>query len=263
MQQILSPTAPEPTQARQGSRLLQIETAVDRALQRLKDEHDSLPEELTEDDVGRTLLRRASPEDLPRLRKLLVENQTTSDEELSCRWWSTSSFVLILCRAVAALEDPPLGCAVLTLSFDMTKGKALRIAQIGNEPHLPQERLVECLQTFAVCMKSTLLMMDQQQTESAMMETMPVHAIRSLLTTRAAAPAPSPPAATTASSSACLRASCWPLQSVLEEEESEGASSMERRGLSTTSAAAVTTTAAAATKRGSSSKSSNKRTRRL
>eukprot|EP00977_Amphora_coffeiformis_P029246 scaffold39596_cov191-Amphora_coffeaeformis.AAC.1 len=147
------------TEVRQSSRLRQVEVEVDQALQRLKDEHESLPEELTEDNVGRTCLRRAGPEDLLRIRKLLFPDNlpSVSDENLTRRLWSTSSFVLVLCRAIAALEDPPLGCAVLTLGFEMAKGKVLRVAQIGNELHLPRERLVECLQTFAVCMNATLV----------------------------------------------------------------------------------------------------------
>ena len=222
------------TSARRDSRLRQVEAQVDRALQRLKDEHESLPPELTEDDVGRTILRRAGPEDLPRIRKLLDE-RSASDDELSSRWWSTSSFALLLCRAIAALEDPPLGCAVLTLGFDMEKGKVLRVAQIGNEPHLPRERLLECLQTFAVCMNATLVVptrkhedeQEQQQRTGVVVETTPVRSIRSLLASWVvASPVPLPPTATASSSSRWRE---WPLQSVQEEEESEGASSMERR----------------------------------
>ena len=196
---------------RQSTRLLQLENLVDHALHRLYDEHEALPEKLTEDDVGRTVLRRASPEDLPRIRKLLLAKHTMADEELTARWWSTASFVLVLCRAIAALEDPPLGCAVLRLGFDADKGKVLRVSQIGNEPHLPQERLVECLQTFAVCMNTTLIPLNRDDDADSA-------SVRSIRASGRVVSA---------------RARDWPLQSVQEEEETESSSSssssMERR----------------------------------
>ena len=222
------------TEARQMSRLRQVEVELDRALQRLKDEHESVPEELTEDDVGRTCLRRAGPEDLTRIRKLLFPHNfpRESDEDLTRRLWTASSFVLVLCRAIAPLEDPPLGCAVLTLGFDMAKGKVLRVGQIGNELHLPRERLVECLQTFAVCMKATLVV---ETSTERIVETMLVRDLRDLLTSYCAVAPPvaaayaaqSPPTSSSSSSSSLRQ---WPLQSVQEEqEESEGASSVEHR----------------------------------
>ena len=65
---------------------------------------------------------------------------------------SSNSIVLILCRAIAPYDDPPLGCAVLTLGFSMEKGRVLRIAQLRRQTHLPRERFIECLQKFSRCM---------------------------------------------------------------------------------------------------------------
>ena len=165
--------------ARQLSRQRQLDEKVDATLQMLN-EHDeegrSLPDELTVDDVGRTVLRRAGPEDVAWITKLFgvspQARSTSSDPVLSLvsallmssqdessrsgkdiwRLWSSSTIILLLCRAIAPFEDPPLGCAVLTLGFSMQKGRVLRIAQIASEPHLPKERFIECLQSFASCM---------------------------------------------------------------------------------------------------------------
>ena len=163
--------------ARQLSRQKQLDDRLALALQKLN-EHDeegrSLPDELTVDDVGRTVLRKASPEDIGWIGKLLGSTNSTlstpvsvlgqmektakdsTSTSLALRLWSSSTIVLLLCRAIAPYEDPPLGCAVLTLGFSMQKGKLLRIAQIASEPHLPRERFIECLQSFATCMTCSL-----------------------------------------------------------------------------------------------------------
>ena len=70
--------------------------------------------------------------------------------------WSSSTIAVLLCRAIAPYDEPPLGCAVLTLGFSMESGKLLRIAQIASEPHLPRERLIECLEELAGYMGCTL-----------------------------------------------------------------------------------------------------------
>lgn len=193
---------------RQLSRQKQVDSLVESALlclnERDEDGRSVVPGELTADDVGRTVLRRAEPEDLPWIKKLfrskedkrsraasfgadsclsarsgiaakdhqkqcsaaltesspLAASDTNADNcsyytssDLVSRLWSSSSIVLLLCRAIAAYEDPPLGCAVLTLGFSMEEGRILRLAEIASEPHLPPERLVECLQKFASCMR--------------------------------------------------------------------------------------------------------------
>ena len=165
--------------ARQLSRQKQLVDKVDATLQTLNEHDDegrSLPDEVTVDDVGRTVLRRAGPEDVywierlfcnsaksqsgsydPMLSPLSVLLMSSQEERSrsgkdSSRLWSSSTIILLLCRAIAPYEDPPLGCAVLTLGFAMQRGRVLRIAQIASEPHLPKERFIECLQSFASCM---------------------------------------------------------------------------------------------------------------
>ena len=207
---------------RQLSRQKQLDTLVESALQNLNDRDEegrSLPEELTEADVGRTMLRRADPQDLSHIKKLfnaeaiednkesrisrsrsfdsgsptpllatdsssapgagpfLLESlsglsddvtatnnaarhcgrESGSSSELMARLWSSSSIVLLLCRAIAPHEDP-LGCAVLTVRFSMASGRTLFLAQgqVATEPHLPRERFIECLDAFAKCMRCKL-----------------------------------------------------------------------------------------------------------
>lgn len=172
------------------SRQKQVDFRVETALQICNDRDEEgrvLPEELTDDDVGRLVLRRAEPEDLPRIKKFRfvsgVSRRMTKSpfespnpdskkaspsmltktgswpetEESSLTYlWSSSTIVLLLCRAIAAYEDPPLGCAVLTLGFSIEDGCTLRLAQIASEKHLPIERFLDYLQNFANCMKCEL-----------------------------------------------------------------------------------------------------------
>lgn len=141
----------------------------------------SLPEELTADDVGRTILRRALPDDLDRIRKLFwmddhdsqrrsttptrfdlgpLNSEQQDDREGNIQLpslgnlWSDSSIVLLLCRAIAPHEDPPLGCAILSKNgFSMEKGRVLYLIRLASEPHLPRERFIERLQAFAAAYK--------------------------------------------------------------------------------------------------------------
>lgn len=158
--------------SRQHSRQQQLDDSILYALQSLN-EHDedgrSLPDELTVDDVGRTVLRRATHEDEHWITKLLGTSNSMispivtlsnskgsardefgrNNSPFAARLWSSSAIVLLLCRAIAPYDDPPLGCATLTLGFSLEKGRTLRIAQIASESHLPLERFREVLQSFA------------------------------------------------------------------------------------------------------------------
>ena len=164
-------------------------------LNELDDEGRSLPEELNSNDVGRTVLRRAETEDAVWIQQLLShqderpmrisqsrwhekvmgpfalvgvssdalsagnENDINSSSEqssLSSRLWGSTAITLLLCRAISPKDDPPLGCAVLTLGFSTKKGQTLRIAELVSEPHLPKERFIECLGKFAHHMKCAL-----------------------------------------------------------------------------------------------------------
>ena len=153
------------------------------------------------DDVGRTVLRLGEDSDLKWIYKLLgnsetnkipfigrpgnkerasvglpgpfsllqlrpADNTTSTDDgvsksNVSSRLWGPVTIILLLCRAIAPLDEPPLGCSILTVGFSMTKGKTLRIAEIGFEPHLPRERFIECLENFAVNMKCTLVVTNE------------------------------------------------------------------------------------------------------
>ena len=154
---------------RQLSRQQQLEERIDVALQKLN-EHDeegrSLPEELTVDDVGRTVLRKASGDDEYWVEKLFGTKKSSHADDFADLSLSSvtisasdkepsSTIVLLLCRAFH--EDPPLGCAVLTLGFSMQKGKILRIAQIASYSHQPKERFIETLSEFAKYMGCYLI----------------------------------------------------------------------------------------------------------
>jgi hypothetical protein len=252
------PARDESGMARQLSRQKQLDDRIAAALQKLN-EHDeegrSLPDELTVDDVGRTVLRRASPEDMHWIAKLLdtkrsgdeygyvpslspvsVLGPTTKDggigeddddvagnelPSVALRLWSSSTIVLLLCRVIAPYEDPPLGCAVLTLGFSMEKGRLLRIAQIASKPHLPRERFIECLQSFASCMcyalettsaiKSTFTTLRQGEIQEILNSHLPLaNRILCSLSSQKAKVMPRPRAEPLVTS---------PLQSVQEESE--------------------------------------------
>jgi hypothetical protein len=156
-------------------------------LNELDDEGRSLPEELNSNDVGRTVLRRADTEDNVWIQQLLAHQEgramsisqsrrekvpgpfalvgvpsdalsartergtgpSSEELSLSSRLWGSTAITLLLCRAISPKDDPPLGCAVLTLGFSTKKGRTLRIAELVSEPHLPKERFIECLGKFA------------------------------------------------------------------------------------------------------------------
>lgn len=157
------------SEARACSRQQQLEKMVDNALLTLNEFDEvgrSIPHQPNYDDVGRTVLRRAEAGDARFIYKLLLSGkravndlspmQATVSGGSSGLFWGPSSVTLLLCRAIASYDEPPLGCAVLTLGFAFNKGRVLRVAEIGSESHLPRERFLECLQQFAVNMKCEL-----------------------------------------------------------------------------------------------------------
>jgi hypothetical protein len=161
------PESPSSSVFRRLSRQKQVDSLVEAALQTVNERDEegrSLPEELTVDDVGRSILRRALPEDLSRIKKLLVLPAHDSDGHADTQksssqltqLFSESSIILLLCRAIAPHDDPPLGCAILSLGFSMEHGRLLHLAQLASEPHLPRERFIECLQDFAAAMNCNL-----------------------------------------------------------------------------------------------------------
>jgi len=244
--------SPQKSDFRQVSRQKQVEAMVESALQRLNDRDEegrSLPEALTDDDVGRTVLRKAEPEDLPRIKKLISQDTTTQsnkaqhsmgpisaladkgdDADLASRMWSSSSIVLLLCRAITAYEEPPLGCAVLTLGFSMKQGRLLRLAEIANEPHLPRERFIECLHDFAGCMNWALEVAMSKAGETRLTES----DLRTILRSHVKVPQEiraqsSTDAAVLEDIPESIKRVSSPLQSVREESEGSDSSSVEKR----------------------------------
>ena len=157
-------------EARALSRQHQLARMVDNALQTLNEFDEVgriLPHATHYDDVGRTVLRRADVGDARFVNKLLLKQgphaiSTTSPMQAilsggsSSRFWGPASVTLLLCRAIASYDEPPLGCAILTFGFTILKGRVLRVAHIGSEQHLPRERFVECLEQFAANMRCQL-----------------------------------------------------------------------------------------------------------
>jgi hypothetical protein len=245
---------------RQLSRRKLLDAQVELALQAFNDRDEGgrslrVPDELTVDDVGRTILRRAEPDDLPRIRKLLatggsgrrqkdspavgpislleIGDKLTKDSlgiqsDLAARLWSQSSVVVLLCRAIAAYEDPPLGCAVLTLGFSMERGRVLRLAEIASETHLPQERFVECLEGFSSCMHCDLELESEKKTGKRFTTDDLKAIVESYVSTKSGNHGDDEVAvASVGPTSESIKRVSSPLQSVREESEGSDSSGVE------------------------------------
>ena len=234
---------------RQLSRQRQLDAQVEQALHVLNEQDEEgriLPGELTEDDVGRTILRRALPDDLSRIKKLLLTEpshtspwmRTSGTDEtsaalpfLASQLWSSSSIVLLFCRAIGAYEDPPLGCALLTLGFSMDCGRLLIVSALASEPHLPKERFLECLGQFAAAMKCHLQTTPGPGVESEQLLT--EFDLRAIVAAHVNPfkdpPRTEPGVAYGAAVDESLQHVSLPLQSVLEESEVSEASSVDKR----------------------------------
>ncbi len=181
----------------QISRQSQLEDIFDHALQSLNDADDErkpLSGYIKEDDLSKTILRRASVDDVSAIERLLSKGRkhnhirpqtkkgnimtsigplsliglslkTTGDygnnehfdiSAKASQLWGSQSVLVVLSRAIALPDEPPLGCAVLTLGFSLAKGKTLRIHDIAHEEHFPKERFVECLEALALKMKCSI-----------------------------------------------------------------------------------------------------------
>ena len=148
-----------------ASRRQQLEEKVNAALQKLND-HDEEGRLRLSDDVGKTILRTAQiPGDVHWLQSLLKKplRKGNSTDQLHRSIFGHEkdtvpgmTIALLLCRAIDPYDDPPLGCAVLSIGFSLEKGKLLRIADISSEDHLPKERFLECLESFASYMDCVL-----------------------------------------------------------------------------------------------------------
>ena len=186
-----SPPIPHMESKRPNSRQKQLEDIVESALQ--QQGAFGVDDDVNDEDVGRTVLRMGEASDLKWIYKLLTDSSPfvgrpgshqkqakvglpgpfsvlqlkpaevvsykddgIAKSNVSSRLWGPVTIILLLCRAIAPLDEPPLGCSILTVGFSMTKGKILRVAEIGFEPHLPRERFIECLEKFAANMNCTL-----------------------------------------------------------------------------------------------------------
>ena len=168
-------------EARTLSRQQQLGRMVDNALQTLNEFDEvgrSLPHAPDYDDVGRTVLRRAEVGDARFVHKLLLKREKRATTDLSRMQailsggpsslvWGPASVMLLLCRAIASYDEPPLGCAILTFGFTILKGRVLRVAEIESERHLPRERFIECLEQFAANMKCQLDIEQSQVNEGS------------------------------------------------------------------------------------------------
>jgi len=176
---------------RQCNRQKQFDAQVESALHAFNEHDDEgrtrpVGRDLSVDDVGRTVLRRPTDDnDWDRIEKLFNSNGKKStagvnasskfsphpllendEKEPPCKTspfvarvrktQKPSTLILLLCRAIASHDDPPLGCAVINVGFSMETGRQLHLVEIAKEPHLPQERFIECLESFSRCMKCSL-----------------------------------------------------------------------------------------------------------
>lgn len=148
-------TPPSTTSAmRLISRRKQVDSRVEKALHNYYEEEGKIASgEAT--DIGRTFLRRAEPQDLTLVKKLLWPDNEVPAGIISSLW-SSSCIVFLLCRD-PCYDDPPLGCAVLTFGFQFTEGQVLRVKHLSTESHLPQERFLDCLKDFSKFMNCTLI----------------------------------------------------------------------------------------------------------
>ena len=188
----------------QISRQRQFEEKIDAALQLLhENDDDKKPpsSSFKDNELSKTILRRATTEDVESLERLLRKEDneqngkatlqtlpatfssisplsligisTKSSSQVfdhnidisttASQLWGSQSVVLILSRAIASQDEPPLGCAVLSLGFSLAKGRLLRISEIRNEIHFPKERLIECLEELGNKMECTVEVRNQKK----------------------------------------------------------------------------------------------------
>jgi hypothetical protein len=137
---------PQTAAVRVATRRKQLDIRVEKALHSFHDGNSAEDEKL--------LLRRAEPQDLTLIKKLLLSDMDARTLNL-LKLWSSSCIVLLLCRD-ACFQDQQLGCAVLTLGFNFPDGQLLRIQHLSTEPSHIREGFVDRLKGFANSMYCTL-----------------------------------------------------------------------------------------------------------
>lgn len=151
-----------------------FEELIERSLQQVNEAVDEKKlSYLKEEDLSKTVLRRANIGDIQYIDKLRSKSSNTPIYSPKSLPQSSSkvaesaldllsavndpfgdnSVVLMLSRAIASSDEPPLGYAVLTRTFSLQKGNVLVVSEFENEVHFPRERLVECLEEFGETMK--------------------------------------------------------------------------------------------------------------
>lgn len=151
-----------------------FEELIERSLQQVNEAVDEKKlSYLKEEDLSKTVLRRANIGDIQYIDKLRSKSSKTpiyspkSPPQSSSKvaesaldllsavndQFGDNSVVLMLSRAIASSDEPPLGYAVLTRTFSLQKGNVLVVSEFENEVHFPRERLVECLEEFGDKMK--------------------------------------------------------------------------------------------------------------
>lgn len=172
------------TLPRKRSRRERFEAAVDEALYEMHLQEDEVKASsgfVEENELGKTVIRRASIEDSKTIERLFEKIQSSKEHQDSsnllthisndtvdvakisksndagfiCRdmisIWNQDVVILILYRSEEAL-----GCAVLSLGFSLKIGRTLKIIDIFHKQHYPKERFVDCLSSLAQRMNCKL-----------------------------------------------------------------------------------------------------------
>jgi hypothetical protein len=174
------------------SKQKELGEAIDSAIQIFNDfDDEGKAPYFNEDDFSKTVLRRATMEDIGAIERLLTKDddgkrqlskvapynissrsgplsvigetvkpcmgecldQDPDTSPTASQLWGSYTVVLLLSRAVALPDEPPLGLAIVSLEVSSEKGRTLRIADIANEVHFPRERLIECIENLGKIMK--------------------------------------------------------------------------------------------------------------
>ena len=161
-----------------------FEAAVDEALYELHLQEDEVKASsgcVEENELGKTVLRRASIEDCKTVENLFGKTRSSKKDQDSSTLlthisgdsvdstkisnanknssrlrnissiWNQDVVILLLYRSEEAL-----GCAILSLGFSLEYGRTLRISDLFHKEHYPKERFVDCLRSLAQIMKYKL-----------------------------------------------------------------------------------------------------------
>jgi hypothetical protein len=170
----------------------QLEQIIDTAINTFNDiDDDGKSPYFKEDDLSKIVLRRVTIDDIGAIERLLKKEENCKKQssnitflnalsrlgplslmgkipksdlgewidsnddisDIASQLCGSTSTILLLSRALALPEEPPLGFAVLSFGFSLDHGRTLCISEIANEVHFPRERLIECLEKLGKIMK--------------------------------------------------------------------------------------------------------------